>query len=218
MNRAPRGMVAIGWKPTFMNPHTGEIFSDTSASTSVGYDVGDDEIGDDEIGDDVGEIGDEDRFQRRYNRRQSRRGRRDDRFENRWEKRASRRGYDLDDDEAPKMKKSPTRNVPIGANYTVSAAGAWSITITPPVAGVIADLIMTYPAGTYVNNVATGLNNAVNGQTIAADVFAATSISRDLVKGLRVQSGVPVTISGTTTATSGTINASLSIATHDNVC
>lgn len=208
-------LIPLGLLMAFRDPATGRIAvvdesDDDNDEIQVGYDF-------DIDGDDEFDVGEDEEVGARRSREERQAFKRDKKgmsnFERRQRRQHDRR--DGDDRAGPSGGGSATKKAKrgmraVGGSYVLSAAGAWTIQIVSPEGGDVEDIIASAPAGTIITSLTSGYDGGMSGQ-IDASVFAPGAFGRENIAGLKVEAGVPVTISGTNTATSGTINFTLKI-------
>lgn len=147
----------------------------------------------------------------RARRRAMRQGNRAERRDFREDRRDARLDRDAPAVSARRGPPALEDGVPyfFSGQFTITAAGAWSITILPQTGAILKDMVLTGPAGTLVSSVTIGILPVLTAGATAIEVFQGNSFVRELVLGREVSPSLPVVIAGTTTATSGIITASI---------
>lgn len=157
-----------------------------------------------------GALSKDERQEYRNRKRKMRRGNRSERQNLReWRREQRHDDDDGGDDDAPKRSNKNVTPYIFNNTFSVSAAGAWQIQILPQCQAKLNDMFVTGPAGTYVSSITIGILPVLAGGAVDISVFASTSFIRDLVRNRTVTPSLPVTLAGTTTATSGVISAGI---------
>lgn len=210
-------LAPVGWAPVYVD-RRGQHHVDIRRrrSAAVDYDDNlDDDVGyDDDVGDDDDVDGDDDVGAvrpRKRQRLQRRRNRQEERLDNRWGKKGQRLGTTFsdvdDDDDVPRVNRMKRNSMSAGNTTTITAAGAWSITITPSTSGILENFMASGPANTYVSQIQIGNMVVNNGQNLDVSFFGPTGSKPAIYGQWPVTAGVPIVVSGSTLSTSGVVSA-----------